>query len=192
MPIGARVKVLNRASHSELLCPINLQYIKLILLLTTFRNTMKKALLILSLLFSFSALANIPYNTNSTFFKKSDKVIGGYDVVSYFEQGEPAKGSDEFAHEWQGAKWLFRSQENKDLFVVNPEKYAPQYGGYCAWAVAHENDAPIDPDQWTIIDDKLYLNYNAKIQKKWNKDKPGYIEKANVYWPSVQEDLLDE
>ena len=102
------------------------------------------------------------------------------------------KGSEKIEHTWKDSRWLFSSEEHKALFVANPEKYAPQYGRYCAWAVAHEKKKKIDPEQFSIIDGKLFLNYNAKIQKKWVKDTPKYIKDADNNWPVLLEDLLEE
>jgi hypothetical protein len=84
-----------------------------------------------------------------------------------------------------GAKWFFATAANRDLFESDPEKYAPQYGGYCAYAVAMGKTADIDPNAWKIVDGKLYLNYNQEIQVKWLEDVPGYIQKADMNWPGV-------
>jgi len=111
--------------------------------------------------------------------------VGGYDTVAYFKSGGPVKGRKELTTEWKGAEWRFSSQENLDVFIADPERYAPQYGGYCAYAVAKNKLAGIDPTQFTVLDDKLYLNYNAKIQKKWVADKRAFIKKADNNWPSV-------
>ncbi|MEM6677248.1 MAG: YHS domain-containing (seleno)protein [Pseudomonadota bacterium] len=111
--------------------------------------------------------------------------IDGTDPVAYFTEGRPVDGSSEFSHEWNGATWLFSSAENRDLFVADPERYAPQYGGYCAWAVAQGYTASTDPDAWAIVDDKLYLNYNQDVQTRWNKDIPGFIASADGNWPTV-------
>ena len=114
--------------------------------------------------------------------------IKGYDPVAYFKLGEPVKGKSEFEYKWEGAKWRFSNSEHLDLFKTNPEKYAPQYGGYWAYAVAMGTTADIDPvNGWKIVDGKLYLNYNRKIQEKWMKDIPGYIKKADANWPGVLE-----
>ena len=110
---------------------------------------------------------------------------GGYDVVAYFTAGAPAKGSKEFATEYKRATWRFASQENLDLFTANPGQYAPQYGGYCAWALAQNKLAPGKPDHWKIVDGKLYLNFSAKVQRDWLEDVPGFISKANSYWPAI-------
>ena len=111
--------------------------------------------------------------------------IAGYDPVAYFTDGKPVAGSSELTTEWRGATWRFASAAHRDQFVADPERYAPQYGGYCAWAVAHDDTAGIDPEAWKIVDGKLYLNYSKDIQAKWEQDVPGYIEKANGYWPKL-------
>jgi YHS domain-containing protein len=111
--------------------------------------------------------------------------IEGYDPVAYFEQGEPVEGSADHALEWQGATWRFASAAHRDRFAAEPEKYAPQYGGYCAYAVAKGTTAGIDPEDWTVVDGKLYLNYSKKVQKQWQKDIPGHIAKADENWPKL-------
>lgn len=133
--------------------------------------------------FAASSSAADPINTS--FF--GNIAIQGYDPVAYFQQNQAVKGSKKHQHEWQGAKWNFSSAANRDIFAANPEKYAPQYGGYCAYAVSHNSTAGIDPDQFTILDGKLYLNYNAKIQKKWQQDRESYIEQADKNWPKLLE-----
>jgi len=120
---------------------------------------------------------------NKTFL--GNKAIKGYDPVVYFTDGKPVEGKKEFAHEWMDAKWYFATAANRDLFKADPEKYAPRYGGYCAYAVAMGKTADIDPNAWKIVDGKLYLNYNQEIQAKWLEDVPGYIQKADMNWPGV-------
>lgn len=105
--------------------------------------------------------------------------IRGYDTVAYFTEGKPVEGKDAFSTEWEGATWKFASQNHLDLFTGDPEKYAPQYGGYCAYGVAVGNLVKIEPELWTIVDDKLYLNFNDKFNNEWLKDIPGYIATAN-------------
>ena len=117
----------------------------------------------------------------------SNQAVSGYDVVAYFTDGAPREGVDEFATEYMGARWLFASQENLDRFVADPEAYAPQYGGYCAYAVSQGNTASGDPEQWSIVDGKLYLNYSARVKRRWEQDIPGYIEAADANWPTVLE-----
>jgi YHS domain-containing protein len=111
--------------------------------------------------------------------------IRGFDPVAYFQQSAPVKGSPEFSYQWQGATWLFASAENRDHFQAHPERYAPQYGGYCAYAVSKGRTASIDPDAWKIVEGKLYLNYSKGVQKKWEQDVPGNIVKADRNWPDL-------
>ena len=115
----------------------------------------------------------------------SDVAVDGYDVVAYFDQGEPVEGSKEYSTEWRGAEWRFASAEHLAAFEANPEEYAPQYGGYCAWAVAQNKTAAGDPHQWSIVDGKLYLNYNADIQEKWSANRDELIRRANEHWPGL-------
>ena len=112
--------------------------------------------------------------------------IKGYDPVAFQREGRPAKGSSEYELKWKDAKWRFASAENRDLFKADPDQYAPRYGGYCAWAVSEGYTAGVDPQNaWTIVDGRLYLNYNAEIKQKWEKDIPGHIKKADANWPGV-------
>jgi YHS domain-containing protein len=97
------------------------------------------------------------------------------------------KGSPELTHQWKGATWRFASAENRERFAAAPEKYAPQYGGYCAYGVASGYAVKIEPDAWSVVDGKLYLNYDRSVQKSWQSDVPGYIRKADVNWPRVLE-----
>ena len=117
----------------------------------------------------------------------SNTALQGYDPVAYFTDGQPVKGSKEFSTEYNGATFQFASAANRDTFLADPADYAPQYGGYCAWAMADGKYAKGDAKYWKIVDGKLYLNYNAGIQKKWNADIPGFIEKADTQWQDLQE-----
>jgi len=111
--------------------------------------------------------------------------IRGYDPVAYFTDNEPIKGSKEFTVENEGATWMFSSAKNRDLFKANPDKYKPQFGGYCAYAVSRNTTASIKPEYFTIHDDKLYLNYSKPVYKRWMKDKEGFIKKAEANWPNL-------
>jgi YHS domain-containing protein len=115
--------------------------------------------------------------------------IEGYDPVAYFAEGRPVEGDSAFAHDWMGATWYFASAENRDRFAADPERYAPQYGGYCAWAVAHGYTAKIDPAAWKIVEGKLYLNYSKEVQADWAQDIPGNITKSDANWPKIRADL---
>ena len=121
-------------------------------------------------------------------FVKDGVAIGGADPVAYFTEEAYVPGSDDYTHEWQGVTWQFANEENRDLFAANPEQYAPQYGGFCAWAAAAKNSlVPIDPNAWSIVDDKLYLNANKKVQADWVKDTSGFIAEADDNWPALSQ-----
>ncbi|WP_425406553.1 YHS domain-containing (seleno)protein [Hwanghaeella sp.] len=111
--------------------------------------------------------------------------INGYDPVAYFTEGKPVEGSSDHAYEWNGADWHFASAGNLEKFKADPEKYAPQYGGYCAYAVSEGYTAKTEPDAWKIVDGKLYLNYNKEVQDLWSQDIPGRIANADKQWPKV-------
>ncbi|BBM89482.1 hypothetical protein COTS27_01182 [Spirochaetota bacterium] len=117
---------------------------------------------------------------------KNNQALDGYDPVAYFTLGAPKKGSKNFQTEWKNTTWLFASQKHLDLFTADPKKYAPQYGGYCAWAIpAKEKLYGIDPDAWNIVDGKLYLNFNQKIKTKWEKNQAEFIRKGNTVWQKL-------
>lgn len=116
---------------------------------------------------------------------KERAAIRGYDPVAYFTQNMPVKGSQEFLFKHNGAKWFFSSQENLEKFKANPNSYTPQYGGYCAYAVSNGSTASIKPENFTIYNDKLYLNYSKSVYKKWLKNKDDYIAEANTEWPQI-------
>jgi YHS domain-containing protein len=117
----------------------------------------------------------------------SNLAVSGYDPVAYFEAGEPVEGRSDYGHDWQGATWRFASQDHLDQFAADPARYAPQFGGYCAWAVSQGYTASADPQAWRIVDGKLYLNYNLDVQKTWEQDVPGNIAKGEANWPAVLE-----
>jgi hypothetical protein len=123
---------------------------------------------------------------NSSLFSSATGVaINGYDTVAYFTANKPVKGLDSLVHEYKGAKWKFATAANLELFKANPEKYAPQYGGYCAYGVTQGYLVKVEPEQFTIRDNKLYLNYDADVQAKWLKDVPGYIGSADQKFPQL-------
>lgn len=115
----------------------------------------------------------------------SKLAVGGYDTVAYFTEGRPVKGDRQYTFQHAGAEWRFASAANREAFVAAPQRYAPQYGGYCAWAVAQGYTASGDPQHWKIVDGKLYLNYDAAVQAKWEQDIPGFIRSADRQWPAV-------
>lgn len=113
--------------------------------------------------------------------------IGGYDAASYFSDGGPVVGSAAFEYRWNGAVWRFASAEARDLFVANADAFAPQFGGYCAWAVSQNYIAPGDPKVWRIVDGRLYLNFNDRAKELWEADLAGAIERGKANWPAVLE-----
>jgi YHS domain-containing protein len=112
--------------------------------------------------------------------------IRGTDPVAYFTEGRPVPGSAAHSHDWSGATWHFSSAENRDRFAADPEAYAPAYGGYCAWAVAAKGSlATTQPENWAIVDGRLFLNFNDAVQAMWNEDIPGFIAEGDRRWPEV-------
>ncbi len=154
--------------------------------ISTLGNNLTKVFIAFSLLVGFfltvpAAFAVPPLN------KTAGVTLHGYDAVAYFTDGKPMKGTGRYGYAWMGAKWLFSSTENRDRFVKSPEKYAPQYGGYCAYAVSQGITADIDPEAWKIVEDKLYLNLSPGVARIWERDIPGYIDKANKNWPTLKD-----
>lgn len=111
--------------------------------------------------------------------------IQGYDPIAYFTDSKPVKGDAKFNFMWQGSTWRFASAEHRDLFAQNPERYAPQYGGYCAYGVSNGHTVDIDPEAWKIIEGKLYLNYSKSVQQQFLQDPAGRIKLADQNWPSL-------
>lgn len=143
----------------------------------------------LALVLSCAALAAGPVLADDRIYTSWGAAIDGADPVAYFTEGRPVEGKREFSAQWNGASWRFASAANRDLFLADPERYAPQYGGYCAWAVSQGYTASSDPDNWRIVDGKLYLNYSQSVQKDWEQDIPANITKADANWPKIQSDL---
>ncbi|MEL7229710.1 MAG: YHS domain-containing (seleno)protein [Pseudomonadota bacterium] len=111
--------------------------------------------------------------------------INGYDTVAYHTQGKPVQGKAEHAYRWGGFVWHFASAENVEKFSANPAKYAPQYGGYCAYAAAKGYVAKTEPDAFSLVNGKLYLNYDLNVKKLWDGNKTAFIQDADKKWPEV-------
>ncbi|MCR9940406.1 YHS domain-containing (seleno)protein [Vibrio owensii] len=146
---------------------------------------MKLILKLLSVFFIWGSLTLPAFALDPVYSDFFGKAIRGYDPVAYFTQSKPVKGDSDFTYRWNDAKWYFSSAENRDAFVKNPEKFAPQYGGYCAWAVSKGYTAKIDPNAWNIHDGKLYLNYSKSVQASWQQDIPGNIASGDKNWPKL-------
>lgn len=142
---------------------------------------LKRMLFAATLLVALPAHALDPINT--TYF--GNLAIEGYDPVAYFIENQPVEGKKDFEYEWMDAKWRFSSAENLTLFKDNPEQYAPAYGGYCAYAVSQNTTASIEPEQFTIHEGKLYLNYNKEVNTMWLANRDDYIAKADRHWPAL-------
>lgn len=118
-------------------------------------------------------------------FVTKDGAIRGYDPVAYFTQGKPIKGAKDITFKWQEATWHFSSTANRDMFQKDPEHYAPLYGGYCAFGMSNGYKASIEPEAFTIVGNRLYLNYNLDIRKTWVKDQKEHITRADGNWPKL-------
>ncbi len=147
---------------------------------------MSKAALVIGSLFIL-ALSPAAYARKDEIYtaRGNNLAVGGYDAVSYFDAHQPQKGSADYSTEYKGATWNFVSKAHLQTFLADPEHYAPQYGGHCAWAAAAGTAAKGDPKSWNIVNDKLYLNYSPRIQKRWEKDIPGFIHDGDANWPDV-------
>jgi len=111
--------------------------------------------------------------------------IKGYDPEAYFEDGKPVKGDAAYQFQLKGATWRFSSAAHREAFTKDPERYAPQYGGFCAYGVSEGHTAPVDPEAWSVVGGKLYLNYDKKVREDWKKDTDGRIRKADENWPKL-------
>jgi len=118
---------------------------------------------------------SILHAQKASIYSSNGKAINGYDPVAYFTESKPVKGNEKFSYQWNGATWYFSSKQNMDSFKKNPEKFAPQYGGYCAYGLSRGYKASTEPDAWTIENNKLYLNYNKEVRELWNKDRKKFI-----------------
>jgi YHS domain-containing protein len=150
--------------------------------------TTRRALLLTTATYLSSILITLMLLTPAwagEYFEKDGVALRGHDPVAYFSETKPVKGSPEHKAEYQGSTFYFASKTNRDAFVADPARYAPQYGGFCAFGMASGYKAATDPAAFSIVDGKLYLNYNRDIQKQWSADRPGFITKAEQNWPAA-------
>jgi hypothetical protein len=127
--------------------------------------------------FTFAFSINNVKAQKPEIFQTNGKAINGYDAVAYFSESRPVKGFDSLFKEWNNSLWYFSTKTNLELFIKNPEQYAPQYGGYCAYGTAGGYKAPTQPDAWAVVDGKLYFNYSNKVKEMWEKDKKALLKK---------------
>lgn len=144
------------------------------------KKTISTAILATFILFNVQA-------QKSPVFIADGKAIKGYDPVAFFMESKPVMGQDSLMLQWNGAAWYFASRKNLEAFKMDPGHYAPQYGGYCAYGTAQGHKAPTQVETWTILDGKLYFNYNQKVKEVWSKDRPGMIKKADQNWPMIKD-----
>jgi hypothetical protein len=125
------------------------------------------------------------------YYTVKDVAIRGFDVVSYFETGKAEKGTRDLSFEWDGVIWRFSKPGHRQLFIANPEAYAPRYGGWCAYGVSENYKARTNPVAWTIVDGKLYLNYNKRVKQLWMKDRHARITNADINWRDLSSQAPD-
>jgi hypothetical protein len=151
----------------------------------TFMNRLL-TLAVLSLL-----IVALPSLAEDRIFLTEAGAIRGYDAVAYHTEGKPVPGDRDITFDWQGATWHFSSDANRDAFAADPAKYAPAYGGYCAYGTANGYKVSTAAEAFAIENGKLYLNYNVGVQKTWNKDRPGYIQKADANWSTLEDEAYE-
>lgn len=136
-----------------------------------------------SILAAYCLIQPVVFSANTNF----GTAVQGYDLVGYFTENKPVKGNGDHFVIRDGIVYLFASDEHKKMFEANPEKYLPQYGGWCAFGTALSKKIPSDPLAWNIVDGKLYLNLNEKVQKIWSKDVSVYIKNADTNWRTIKD-----
>ena len=146
---------------------------------------MRAALTLIAALMLAAPAAVAEVKDPEIFTDMHGRALKGYDAVAYHLERKPVKGSEDFAYEWKDAVWLFSSAENRDRFIADPDRWAPQYGGYCAWGIAKDRVVGINPTIFRIFDDKLYLNLNMKVHKEWLGSHHGFIANADEKWPEI-------
>jgi YHS domain-containing protein len=134
----------------------------------------------LTVLWLLVAVQTAVFAQKSPVFSTTEGAIKGYDPVAYFTQKKPVKGQATLTHSWKGAVWHFSTEANRKAFVENPDKYAPAYGGYCAYGWSRGYGVKIEPEAWSIVNNKLYLNYDLDVRDDWNEKQAEYIQKANA------------
>jgi hypothetical protein len=145
---------------------------------------MKKLMIYALTLFLTTAGA---YAQKAEIFSTEGRAIKGYDIVAFFKDSAAIEGLESFSYRWKGTAWLFSKKENRDAFIASPSTYEPQYGGYCAYGAADGHKAPTETNTWTVINGKLFFNYNSKVKELWNKDRSALIKKANENWPVIKD-----
>lgn len=130
-------------------------------------------------------LPQAAFAASPSVYNEGGIAIDGTDPTGYFTQGKPVAGEPSITLDWSGVTWRFASADSRALFERDPTRFSPQFGGYCAWAVSQGYTASTIPEAWKIVDDRLYLNFNRRIQRRWERDIPGNIARGNANWPDV-------
>jgi YHS domain-containing protein len=131
-------------------------------------------------------IGHVAFAQQTRVFSTEEGAIRGYDAVAYFKEGKPVKGNKAFMFSWNDATWYFSSSENLEAFTAEPEKFAPQYGGYCAYGTSRGYKAETQPEAFTVFNNKLYLNYNMDVVKTWAQKKEDFIRKADEHWKTIE------
>ncbi|MGH8109823.1 MAG: YHS domain-containing (seleno)protein [Arenimonas sp.] len=155
------------------------------LLITTQEQFVHYSSLIRGLLLSITLVASMNTLAADRIFQTEAGAIRGYDPVAYFTQNKPVLGTRKYTFVWQEAMWHFVTKANRDAFAKEPERYAPSYGGYCAYGMSNGYKIFTSPEAFAIENGKLYLNYSKPVQNTWNKDRTGHIVKANANWTEL-------
>lgn len=153
--------------------------------MTTLHRIRPLATAILLLIWFTSAWADQPLINPLINKGVGNVAIKGYDPVAYFVDTKPTPGDPKIHHEWNGTSWHFSSEANRLRFIKEPEHYAPQYGGYCAYAASVGQLADIDPQSWSIVDGRLYLNFSSRVKQIWKPRSKEFIGDANQLWPGL-------
>ncbi len=132
----------------------------------------------------FSGLSSVAEGKN-LYRTRGGHALEGYDAVAYFTQGSAVRGSSSYMARWEGVEWLFASAKNRNIFLESPARYAPQFGGYCAYGVSQGYTVRGDPEQWSVVRGKLYVNYSAGVKRQWEARRESYITQARGRWPGV-------
>ena len=142
--------------------------------------------------FALLSLSSLSYAGNDTETDENGVILAGHDVIAYFKQNKPVLGNAKYTAVYNDAIYRFQSAKNRDMFNSNPEKYAPQYGGFCAYGVTFGKKFDIDGKAFEIKDGKLYVNKNMDVYKAWAENIPKHIKEANDHWPDVENVSADD
>ena len=149
------------------------------------QTTRRSLLTVSAAALALAALPRVALAATAPIFAEGGIAINGTDPVAYFTEKRPVAGDPQFSTDYMGATWYFASAENLDQFRNAPEEFAPQFGGYCAYAASKGYIAPTVPEAWTIYEGKLYLNANLRARELWLEDIPGNIALAQDNWPNI-------